>query len=108
MQRLWFLYLQAYGIYTALTGLILTPDIALPALALFNIFQQPIFLFPIHIFLTVNGIISAGRVQKFLNSPELAENVDTKNLVEDKSDDGKRDMKKKSVKGMSVSSSCRK
>ncbi|XP_072028464.1 ATP-binding cassette sub-family C member 9-like [Amphiura filiformis] len=55
-----FVTMIAYGTYTALTGLILKPDVALPALALFNIFQAPIFLFPIHTFLTKAKSIKAG------------------------------------------------
>ncbi|XP_072028477.1 ATP-binding cassette sub-family C member 9-like [Amphiura filiformis] len=75
----------AYGSYTAITGLVLKPDVALPALALFNIFQQPMFLFPINMFLTVNGAISTKRIQKFLNSPELDEsNFNDKHLIDDK------------------------
>ena len=64
-------FIQSFGTLTALTGQVLTPEVAFSSLSLFNILQDPLFLFPMTLFLTVNGAISTGRIATFLAAPEV-------------------------------------
>ena len=44
---------------------------AFSSLALFNLLSGPLFLFPLTLFLFVNGYISTNRLQRFLAAPEV-------------------------------------
>ena len=63
--------LQAFGIYTPLTGNILTPDITFSSLSLFNQLAVPLFLLPFSLFLLVNAVVSTRRLAEFLVAPEV-------------------------------------
>ncbi|XP_038059425.1 ATP-binding cassette sub-family C member 9-like [Patiria miniata] len=66
--------LVAFGTYTALTGLPLTPDVTFSSLALFNQLGIPLFLLPISLAMTVNAVVSTNRLRKFLLAPEVEGN----------------------------------
>lgn len=62
--------LAAFGTYTYL-GHSLTPAVAFPALALFNLLRFPIIMFPSQIQNIINAQISFGRIQKFMEAEEM-------------------------------------
>ncbi|XP_072037224.1 ATP-binding cassette sub-family C member 9-like isoform X2 [Amphiura filiformis] len=63
--------LISFGTYTLIENKDLTPDVAFSSLALFNLLGAPLFLFPITLFLFVNGYISTSRLQIFLAAPDV-------------------------------------
>ncbi|XP_022081543.1 ATP-binding cassette sub-family C member 9-like [Acanthaster planci] len=63
--------LVAFGIYTPLTGSILTPDVTFASLSLFNQLAVPLFLLPFTLFLLVNAVVSTRRLAEFLVAPEV-------------------------------------
>ena len=69
--RIFLVVRQSFGTYTWVTEFDLTPDVAFSSLALFNLLGGPLFLFPLTMFLLVNGIISTSRLQFFLAAPEV-------------------------------------
>ncbi|XP_033637853.1 ATP-binding cassette sub-family C member 9-like [Asterias rubens] len=74
--------LVSFGTMLPLTGQILTPDVAFSSLALFNLLQDPLFLFPMTLFMTINGAISTARIGAFLAAPEV--NMETLTAIETK------------------------
>ncbi|XP_038072564.1 ATP-binding cassette sub-family C member 9-like isoform X2 [Patiria miniata] len=63
--------LVSFGTYTLLSGQALTPEVALPALSLFYLFESSLFYFPFYISYMVTGVISTHRLQAFLMSTEV-------------------------------------
>lgn len=57
--------LSAFAVFTA-QGHILTPAVAFPALALFNLLRFPITLLPWFLMDFISGVVALKRVQKFL------------------------------------------
>ena len=54
-----------------LSGHVLTPDLAFPALALLNQLSMPLFFLPDQIGSFVQGRVSIRRIQAFLDEPEM-------------------------------------
>ncbi|XP_038050112.1 ATP-binding cassette sub-family C member 9-like isoform X2 [Patiria miniata] len=63
--------LVSFGTFTALSGEVLTPDVAFSCLSLFMLLTEPLFLFPMALLVTVSGAISTGRLAAFLAAPEV-------------------------------------
>ncbi|XP_022103541.1 ATP-binding cassette sub-family C member 9-like [Acanthaster planci] len=63
--------LVAFGTYTPLTGLPLTPDMTFSSLALFNQLALPLFILPMSLSMVVSAIVSTKRLRKFLLAPEV-------------------------------------
>ncbi|XP_072177741.1 ATP-binding cassette sub-family C member 9-like [Diadema setosum] len=63
--------LVSFSIYTAITGEVLSPDVAFSSLYLFNSLVDPMFVFPYVISLYVSSHISTKRVKFFLVAPEV-------------------------------------
>ncbi|XP_038068619.1 ATP-binding cassette sub-family C member 9-like [Patiria miniata] len=68
-----FVTILGFGTYSALTGKPLNPDVTFSALALFNMLFLPLIFLPVSLLFVINGVVSTGRVQKFLAGPEIAE-----------------------------------
>ncbi len=68
---IFFLPRQTFGTYPALSGEDLTPNKSFSALALFNLMTGPLFMLPMITTHLVNGIISAGRLQRFFMAQEV-------------------------------------
>uniref|UniRef100_A0A1B6KK54 ABC transmembrane type-1 domain-containing protein n=1 Tax=Graphocephala atropunctata TaxID=36148 RepID=A0A1B6KK54_9HEMI len=60
---------------------VLTTEIAFVSMALFNVMRVPIIIIPILVQLTLQFVVSVGRINKFMNSEEL----DTESVSHDKS-----------------------
>ena len=57
--------LAAFAVYTA-QGYALTPAVAFPALALFNLLRFPITMLPWYLMEFINGWVALGRIQRFM------------------------------------------
>ncbi len=57
--------LSAFAVYTA-QGYPLTPAVAFPALALFNLLRFPITMLPWYLMEFINGWVALGRMQRFM------------------------------------------
>jgi len=57
--------LSAFAVYTA-QGHPLTPAVAFPALALFNLLRFPITMLPWYLMEFINGWVALGRMQRFM------------------------------------------
>lgn len=57
--------------FALLSGRLLTPELAFPALALLNQLSMPLFFLPDQIGAFVQGRVSIKRIQAFLNEPEM-------------------------------------
>ena len=57
--------LSAFAVYTA-QGYPLTPAVAFPALALFNLLRFPITMLPWYLMEFINGWVALGRMQHFM------------------------------------------
>ena len=57
--------LSAFAVYTA-QGNALTPAVAFPALALFNLLRFPITMLPWYLMEFINGWVALGRMQRFM------------------------------------------
>ena len=57
--------LFAFAVYTA-QGFALTPAVAFPALALFNLLRFPIALLPFFLMDFISGVVALKRIQNFL------------------------------------------
>ena len=57
--------LAAFAVYTA-QGYALTPAVAFPALALFNLLRFPITMLPWYLMEFINGWVALGRMQRFI------------------------------------------
>ena len=57
--------LAAFAVYTA-QGYALTPAVAFPALALFNLLRFPITMLPWYLMEFINGWVALGRMQRFM------------------------------------------
>lgn len=55
----------AFAVYT-LQGHALTPAVAFPALALFNLLRFPIIMLPWYLTEFINGWVALGRMQKYM------------------------------------------
>ena len=55
----------AFAVFTA-QGYALTPAVAFPALALFNLLRFPIVMLPWYLMEFINGCVALGRIQRFL------------------------------------------
>lgn len=55
----------AFAVYT-MQGYALTPAVAFPALALFNLLRFPIIMLPWYLTEFINGWVALGRMQKFM------------------------------------------
>ena len=55
----------AFAVFTA-QGHALTPAVAFPALALFNLLRFPIVMLPWYLMEFINGCVALGRIQQFL------------------------------------------
>ena len=57
----------AFAVYTA-QGFALTPAVAFPALALFNLLRFPIIMLPWYLTEFINGYVALGRIQSFMQA----------------------------------------
>ena len=64
-------YMQAFGIYTPISGETLTPAVTFHSLSLFNQLAMPLFLLPFSLFLLVNAVVSSRRLGDFFMAPEV-------------------------------------
>ncbi|DBA72204.1 TPA: hypothetical protein ACH3X2_010602 [Trebouxia sp. C0005] len=62
--------LSAFAVYTA-QGYPLTPAVAFPALALFNLLRFPITMLPWYLMEFINGWVALGRMQRFMQEDEV-------------------------------------
>ncbi|XP_038067062.1 ATP-binding cassette sub-family C member 8-like isoform X2 [Patiria miniata] len=63
--------LVSYGLYTKLTGLPLTSDVAFAALSVFNQMSLPLFLMPMVFVMHINAVVSTKRLRTFFEAPEI-------------------------------------
>ncbi|XP_071498097.1 ATP-binding cassette sub-family C member 9-like [Diadema antillarum] len=73
--------LLAFSTYTAITGEVLSPDVAFTALALLNALTDPMFILPFVINLFVNAHVSTKRLSFFLSGPEIESKDDDEENV---------------------------
>lgn len=62
--------MAAFGTYYAL-GYPLTPDVAFPALSLFNLLRFPVMMFPSQLMDLVNAKVALKRIQQFMEQDEM-------------------------------------
>ncbi|KAE8250825.1 hypothetical protein A4X13_0g4355 [Tilletia indica] len=67
--------LVTFATYSTITKKELTPDIIFPALSLFSLLQFPLFMIASMISSIIQAQVSAARLAKFLDSPELDPNA---------------------------------
>nr|XP_006820966.1 PREDICTED: ATP-binding cassette sub-family C member 9-like [Saccoglossus kowalevskii] len=68
--------LVSFAVYSLVSPVPLTPELAFSSLALFQQLIIPLFLLPLTINFTVNALVSVGRLQKFFVATEIEENDD--------------------------------
>ncbi|XP_006820965.2 ATP-binding cassette sub-family C member 9-like [Saccoglossus kowalevskii] len=73
--------LISFAVYSLVSPLPLTPELAFSSLALFQQLIIPLYLLPMTIAFTVNAIVSVGRLQKFFVAPEIEENHDGRDVL---------------------------
>ncbi|XP_063952995.1 ATP-binding cassette sub-family C member 9-like isoform X1 [Lytechinus pictus] len=82
--------LLCFSTYTAITGKVLTPDVAFSSLSLLNALTDPMFVLPFVINLFVTAWVSTNRLSFFLSGPEVETKEDFgRQVVEDTMKNGK-------------------
>ncbi|KAF9379864.1 hypothetical protein CPC16_010561 [Podila verticillata] len=73
-----FVTISTFFVYTKIAGNVLTPGVAFPALALFNVLRAPMDAFPEMLQQCLRAKVSAARIDRFLDEEEVLVYSNTK------------------------------